>query len=135
MPSALNLPCFTDEITAYQELESILWPDGPICLHCGESVRVNRLKGKATRPGLYKCYACRQQFRVTMNTVFESSHIPLRDWLKTAYLMVSSKKAVSSNQIHRAMGITLKSAWFMTYRIRLAMKDTSDWRADKLGGG
>jgi len=98
-------------------------------------VRVNRLKGKATRPGLYKCYACRQQFRVTMNTVFESSHIPLRDWLKTAYLMVSSKKAVSSNQIHRAMGITLKSAWFMTYRIRLAMKDTSDWRADKLGGG
>jgi transposase-like protein len=134
MPSVLEKPYFTNEAEAYAKLESIVWPTGPICVHCGELNRVGLLRGKATRPGVYKCYACRKQFRVTVGTVFEASHIPLRDWLKAVYLIVSSKKGVSSNQIHRTMGVTLKSAWFMTHRIREAMKPR-DWRqTGPLGG-
>jgi len=134
MPSVLDKPFFRGETEAYAKLESIVWPNGPVCVHCGERNRIGLLKGKATRPGIYKCYACRKQFRVTVNTVFEASHIPLRDWFKAVYLVVSSKKGVSSNQTHRTMGITLKSAWFMTYRIREAMKEP-DWReAGKLLG-
>jgi transposase-like protein len=102
--SVLDRPYFRDETAAYAKLESIVWPNGPICVHCGSVERIGKLKGKATRPGLYKCYACRQQFRVTVDTVFESSHIPLSNWLQAVYLMVSSKKGVSSNQIHRSMG-------------------------------
>ena len=82
------------------------------------------LKGKATRPGIHKCYACRKQFRVTVGTVFEASHIALHHWLEAVYLMVSSKKGVSSNQLHRTVGVTLKSAWFTSPRIREALKDT-----------
>jgi transposase-like protein len=131
MPSILDKPYFRDEAAAYAKLEGIVWPNGPVCVHCGETGRIGLLKGKATRPGLYKCYACRKQFRVTMNTVFESSHIALRHWLQAVYLMVSSKKGVSSNQIHRTMGVTLKTGWFMTMRIREAMRTTD---ADPMGG-
>jgi transposase-like protein len=133
MPSILDQPYFRDEAAAYAKLESIVWPDGPICVHCSEMKRVGLLKGKATRPGLYKCYACRKQFRATVDTVFESSHIPLHQWLQAVYLMVSSKKGVSSNQVHRAMGVTLKTGWFMTMRIREAMKGRSF--APPIGGG
>jgi transposase-like protein len=87
--------------------------------------------GKATRPGLYKCYACRKQFRVTVGTVFEASHVPLHMWLQAVYIMVSSKKGISTHQMQRAMGCTLKSAWFMTMRIRKAMKPTD---TDEPGG-
>ena len=111
-----------------------MWPNGPVCVHCGEVNRIGLLKGKATRPGLYKCYACRKQFRVTVGTVFEASHIALRHWLQAVYLVVSSKKGVSSNQLHRHMDITLKSAWFMSHRIREALKEPA-WNAGpKLGG-
>ena len=103
MPSVLDKPYFRDEAEAYAKVESIVWPNGPVCVHCGETGRIGLLKGKATRPGVYKCYACRKQFRVTVDTVFEASHIPLRDWLKAVYLMVSSKKGVSSNQLHRTI--------------------------------
>jgi transposase-like protein len=135
MPSSiLDKPYFRDEGEAYTKLESIVWPNGPVCVHCGETARIGLLKGKATRPGLYKCYSCRQQFRVTVDTVFEASHIPLRNWLQTVYLMVSSKKGVSSNQIHRAMGVTLKTGWFMTMRIREALKESHGAFPDRLGG-
>ena len=134
MASVLDKPFFRDEAEAYAKLESIVWPNGPVCVHCGETSRIGLLKGKATRPGIYKCYACRKQFRVTVNTVFEASHIPLRDWLKAVYLVMSSKKGVSSNQLHRMMGVTLKSAWFMSHRIREALKEP-EWReAGPLGG-
>jgi len=134
MPSILDKPYFRDEALAYAKAESIIWPNGPVCVHCGETSRIGLLKGNATRPGLYKCYACRKQFRATVGTVFEASHIALRHWLQALYLVVSSKKGVSSNQLHRAMGITLKSAWFMSHRIRLAMAENHIPGAPKLGG-
>ncbi|WP_428538026.1 IS1595 family transposase [Rhodopila sp.] len=134
MPSILDKPYFRDEAAAYAKLESIVWPNGPVCVHCGETNRIGLLKGTATRPGVYKCYRCRKQFRVTVGTVFEASHIALRHWLQAVFLMVSSKKGVSSNQIHRTMGITLKSAWFMTHRIREAMKQPGWPTGGKLGG-
>ena len=129
--SILDKPYFRDEAEAYRKLESIVWPHGPVCVHCGEARRIGLLKGKATRPGVYKCYACRKQFRVTVNTVFEASHIPLRHWLQAVFLMCGSKKGISSNQMHRTMGVTLKTGWFMTMRIREAMKTTD---TDLLGG-
>jgi hypothetical protein len=80
------------------------------------------MKGKSTRIGMYKCYQCRKPFRVTVKTVFESSHVPLRLWLQAVHLMASSKKGISSNQLHRVLGVTLKTAWFMSHRIREAMR-------------
>jgi len=134
MPSVLDAPYFHDEAAAYEKLEGIIWPNGPVCPHCGEGEHVSRMQGKATRIGLLKCYACRKQFRVTVGTIFEGSHIPLHTWLQAVYLMVSSKKGVSSNQLHRTMGITLKSAWFMSHRIREAMRETHGKGTPKLGG-
>jgi transposase-like protein len=134
MPSILDKPYFRDETEAYAKLESIIWPNGPVCVHCGETNRIGLLKGAATRPGVYKCYACRKQFRATVGTVFEASHIALRHWLQAVYLMISSKKGVSSNQLHRSMGITLKSAWFMSHRIREAMREPHAVGGSKLGG-
>src|SRR5947207_9440516 len=80
------------------------------------------MKGKSTRIGVYKCYQCRKPFRVTVGTVFESSHVPLRLWLQAVHLLASSKKGISSNQLHRILGVTLKTAWFMSHRIREAMR-------------
>jgi transposase-like protein len=134
MRSVLDHPIFHDEAAAYAKLEGIIWPTGPVCVHCGEVNRVGLLKGKATRAGIYKCYSCRKQFRVTVNTVFEASHVPLHMWLQAVYMMVSSKKGISSHQMHRAMGCTLKSAWFMTMRIREAMKEVGWPHGGKLGG-
>jgi transposase-like protein len=124
MPNILDKPFFREEAAAYVKLESIIWPHGPVCPHCGTIAQAGRLRGKSVRPGLWKCYACRRQFRVTVGTVFESSHIPLHQWLQAVYLIVSSKKGFSSNQMHRAMGVTIKTAWFMTHRIREALKPT-----------
>jgi transposase-like protein len=120
--SVLDAPHFHDEEAAYAYLEARIWPNGPVCPHCGGVDRVGKLKGKSTRIGVYKCYQCRKPFRATVNTVFESSHIPLRLWLQAVHLMASSKKGISSNQLHRTLGVTLKTAWFMSHRIRLAMK-------------
>jgi transposase-like protein len=121
MSSVLNAEYFQDEDAAYAKLESIVWPHGPVCPHCGTMERMKRLEGAATRPGLYKCYACRKQSRVTVGTVFESSHIRLHVWLQAVYLVCSSKKGISSNQLARVLGLTVKSAWFMSHRIREAM--------------
>jgi transposase-like protein len=123
---------FHDEHAAYEYLEERVWPNGPVCPHCGGFERIGKLKGKSTRVGVHKCYQCRKPFRVTVGTVFESSHIPLRLWLQATHLMTSSKKGISANQLHRTLGITLKSAWFMCHRIREAMKPNGDERP--LGG-
>ncbi len=134
MASVLDKPYFRDEAAAYAKVESVVWPNGPVCVHCGETNRIGMLKGKATRPGIYKCYACRKQFRVTVGTIFEASHIALHHWLQAVFLMVSSKKGISSNQLHRTLGVTLKSAWFMSHRIREAMKEQPWPDSGKLGG-
>jgi transposase-like protein len=125
MPSVLSAPHFHDEAAAYAFIEARLWPNGPICPHCGGVERISKMQGKSTRLGLYKCYQCRKPFRVTVGTVFEASHIPLHLWLQAIALMSSSKKGISSNQLHRTLGIGLKAAWFLSHRIREAMRSGS----------
>jgi transposase-like protein len=120
--SILDAKHFHDEAAAYAYLESRLWPSGPVCPHCGGVDRIGKLQGKSTRVGVYKCYQCRKPFRVTVGTVFESSHVPLRLWLQCVHLMASSKKGISSNQLSRTLGVTLKTAWFMSHRVREAMR-------------
>lgn len=120
--SILSQPYFHDEQAAYDKLESLLWPDGPICPHCGGLEKAYKLKGTSHRIGLYKCGHCRKQFTVKVGTIFESSHVPLHKWFQAVYLMASSKKGISSNQLHRTLDVTLKTAWFMSHRIREAMR-------------
>jgi transposase-like protein len=113
---------FHDETKARQWLESHLWPDGPICGHCGSVTDATAIE---TRPGLYQCNAaeCRSQFTVTVGTLFERSHIPLTKWLMAAFLVCSSKKCMSALQMSRMLGVSYKSTWFMLHRIREAMRD------------
>jgi transposase-like protein len=118
----LDAKHFHDERAAFTYLESKIWPHGPVCPHCGGVDRIGKLKGKSTRIGAYKCYQCRKPFRATVGTVFEASHVPVRLWLQAIHLMASSKKGVSSNQLHRILGVALKTAWFMSHRIREAMR-------------
>lgn len=123
---AAKLPAiFTDADKARTYLEEQRWPHGPICPHCGNSdqTAITALKGKAHRPGVYQCNVCREQFTVTVGTVFERSKIPLNTWLYATSLLCSSKKGISSHQLHRMLGVTYKTAWFMTHRIREAMKE------------
>src|SRR5882724_289724 len=121
--SILSEPQFHNEEAAYAYVEARIWPRGPVCPHCGGVERNSKMGGASTRIGVYKCYDCRKPFTVKIGTIFEASHIPLRLWLQAIFLIASSKKGVSSNQLHRTLGITLKSAWFMSHRIREAMKD------------
>src|SRR5262245_22498106 len=120
--SLLSQKHLQDEAAAYAWVEAHLWPEGPVCTKCGSVERIAKMGGKATRFGLYKCYACRSQFRVTVGTIFEKSHVPLYKWLQAFYLLAGSKKGISSNQLHRTLGVTLKTAWFMSHRIREAMR-------------
>jgi transposase-like protein len=120
--SILSAPYFHNEEAAYAFVEKRVWPTGPICPHCGGVERNRKMGGTSTRIGTYKCYDCRKPFTVKVGTIFESSHIPLRLWLQAIFLIAASKKGISSNQLHRTLGITLKSAWFMSHRIREAMK-------------
>jgi transposase-like protein len=120
--SILSQPHFHNEEAAYAFIESRIWPKGAVCPHCGGVERISKMQGKSTRIGTYKCYDCRKPFTVKIGTIFESSHIPLRLWLQAIFLISSSKKGISSNQLHRTLGITLKSAWFMSHRIREAMR-------------
>lgn len=121
----LTNPIYVDADKAREHLESIQWPDGPVCPHCGncDQDRITALKGKSTRPGVYKCKECRKPFTVTVGTVFERSKIPLNKWVMAAHLMAASKKGISAHQLHRMLGVTYKTAWFMAHRIREAMKD------------
>ena len=122
MVSALSAPHFHDEDEAFAYVEARVWPSGANCPHCGGFERISKMQGKSTRKGLYKCYQCRRPFTVRMGTIFESSHVPLHIWLQAMYLIAGSKKGISSNQLHRTLGVTLKTAWFMSHRIREAMR-------------
>ena len=125
MASALSAPHFHNEEAAYAYVEARIWPEGPVCPHCGGYDRIGKMGGKSTRIGTYKCYQCRKPFTVKIGTIFESSHVPLHIWLQAIYLVAGSKKGISSNQLHRILGVTLKTAWFMSHRIREAMRSDS----------
>ena len=124
-------PIFTDEDQAREHLESVLWPDGPVCPRCKGREQIVKCKGAAYRPGLYHCKPCRRQFTVTIGTAYERSKIPLHNWLLATHLLCSSKKGMSAHQFHRMLGVTYKTAWFMAHRIRESMTDPSP---EGLGG-
>jgi transposase-like protein len=121
--SVLSAPHFHSEQAAYAYVEARLWPNGPICPHCGGFERISKMGGKSTRIGTYKCYQCRKPFTVKVGTIFEASHVPLRHWLQVMFLMASSKKGISTNQIQRTLGCHMKTAWFVGHRLREAMRD------------
>jgi transposase-like protein len=129
--SALSAPHFHHEEAAYAYVEARIWPEGPVCPHCGGVDRIGKMGGKSTRIGAYKCYQCRKPFTVKIGTIFEASHVPMNIWLQAMYLIAGSKKGISSNQLHRILGVTLKTAWFMSHRIREAMRDGAP---DLMGG-
>ena len=133
MTDLLN-PIFTDADKAREHLESLRWPSGPVCPHCGNSDRakIRALQGKSHRKGLYQCAECREQFTVTVGTVFERSKIPLNKWMLATHLMAASKVGMSAHQLHRMLGVTYKTAWFMAHRIREAMGDDAP---APMGGG
>ena len=123
MTANLQNPIFTNEAKAREWLEARVWPNGPVCPHCGSTDDdVTPLHGKAHRPGLYQCGQCREQFTVTVKTVFERSKIPLSKWLAALFLLTASKKGVSAHQVHRSLGISYKSSWFMMHRLREALR-------------
>jgi transposase-like protein len=132
--SALSAPHFHDEEAAYAYVEARIWPEGPVCPHCGGVDRIGKMQGKSTRVGAYKCYQCRKPFTVKIGTIFEDSKVPMRIWLQAMYLIAGSKKGISSNQLHRTLGVTLKTAWFMSHRIREAMR-SDDTTMFGTGGG
>jgi transposase-like protein len=135
MKSELSASHFHIEEAAFAYVEGRMWPDGkPICPHCGVVGQAGRLRGKSVRPGLWKCYACRTQFTVRVGTIFESSHAPLHVWLQAFYLMCSSKKGISTRQLQRTFGGSMKTAWFLGHRIREAMKETAAPFGAPLGG-
>jgi len=126
MDAPLLQPHFQDHDKAREYLEAKRWPDGPVCPHCGiigEAVRLTAEESAKShaRRGLWNCRACRKQFSATVGTVFEDSHIPLNKWLMAFHLLCASKKGMSAHQLHRMLGVTYKSAWFMAHRIRYAM--------------
>lgn len=122
--SVLTAAHFHDEEAAYAFVEGRIWANGVTCPHCGnaDEAKIGKLAGKSTRIGVRKCYACRKPFTVKIGTIFEASHIALHLWLQAIFLMASSKKGTCSNQLHRTLGVTLKSAWFMSHRLREAMR-------------
>ena len=141
--SALSATYMHDEAAAFAHIEAMLWSHGPVCPGCGVVGNAYELKGVRSKPskknpkgkvrhGLKKCKDCGKQFTVRIGTIFEDSHIDLHLWLQAIFLMTSSKKGISSNQLHRTLGITLKSAWFLSHRIREAMRDdgTVDFGTD-----
>ncbi len=121
--SVLSAPPFQNEEAAFEYVEKHLWPTGPVCPHCKERKRIGRLQGKTTRPGLRKCYACRKPFTVRIGSIFEDSHLPLHLWLQVIHLMSASKKGISTRQIQRMLQCSMKTAWFLTHRIREAMAE------------
>lgn len=126
MASALSAPHMINEEAAYAYVEARIWPEGPVCPHCGGVERISAIKAnpeKRVRHGLKKCGQCKKQFTVKVGTIFESSHIPMHLWLQAMFLMCSSKKGISTQQLHRVLGVTLKSAWFLSHRIREAMRE------------
>ena len=130
--SVFDAPQFKDEKAAFAYVEAHLWADGRVCPHCGVLGESKAMNGKTTRPGLYKCYACRKPFTVRMGTIFEDSHLPLHLWLQIIHLMCASKKGISTRQIQRMLECSMKTAWFLGHRIREVMAPSAD--AGPLGG-
>ena len=121
---------FTNETKARAFLEASRWPDGPVCPHCGKTETVSALPPKGSMgEGWYHCRECREKFTVRVGTLYERSHVPLHKWLYATHLLCSSKKGISSHQLHRMLGVTYKTAWFMAHRIREGMKP------DEVSGG
>jgi transposase-like protein len=121
----LTNPIFTNEEAARRHFESVVWPDGPVCPHCGVIDNATELKGESTRPGVYKCKDCRKPFTATIGTLYERSHIPLNKWLLATHLMCASKKGMSAHQLWRMLGFgSYKTAWFMCHRIREGMRES-----------
>jgi transposase-like protein len=123
MTDLLN-PIFQDEAKAREWLEARIWANGRFCPHCGAIDQSTLMQGKSHRPGLYQCNSCREPFTVTVGTLYERSHIPLNKWLAATHLLMASKKGMSAMQIHRMLGVSYKSAWFMCHRIRESLRDT-----------
>jgi transposase-like protein len=135
--SILSKAYFHNEEAAFEHVEAVLWPDGPNCPHCGACDRIGKIQAnveKRVRLGLHKCGHCKGQFTVRVGTVFEASKVPLHKWLQAIHLMVSSKKGISSHQLHRVLEVTYKTAWFMEHRIREAMR-SGDLAPFGSGGG
>jgi transposase-like protein len=131
LPTALSHPCYHDDDAARETFEAVRWPNGPYCPHCGAFDTVAPLGGESMGPGWYWCNKCREKFTVRVGSVLERSHIPMHKWMLAFRLMASSKKGISAHQLHRTLGISYKSAWFMAHRIREAMRPTDD---GQLGG-
>jgi transposase-like protein len=121
--SILSEPHFHNEAAAIARLEAIVWPDGPVCAHCGGVDRITPVKGG--RIGLRRCGDCKKQFTCKVGTVFESSHVPVHKWFQAAHLLASSKKGISAHQLHRTLKVTYKTAWFIAHRLREAMRDAT----------
>jgi transposase-like protein len=120
----ISAPHFHDETKAREYLETRRWPSGPFCPHCGViGDRLTKLEGEKHRAGLYQCNDCHGQFSVTVGTLYERSHVPLHKWLLATHLMTASKKGISAHQLHRMLGVTYKTAWFMAHRIREGMRE------------
>jgi transposase-like protein len=132
----LSAPHFHNEEAAFAYVEAHLWPEGPVCPHCGncDDKAIGRLTGKSSRAGLRKCYACRKTFTVRIGSIFEDSHFPLRLWLQAIQLICGSKKGISTRQIQRTFNCSMKTAWFLTHRIREIMKPAKDGLDSPMGG-
>jgi transposase-like protein len=126
MSADLENPVFTDENVAREHLERVRWPNGPVCPHCGGKDRVAKMEGPSYRPGLHHCRECRRQFTATIGTIYERSHMPLHKWFSAARLTAAGKKGTSAHQLHRTLGLSYKSAWFMAHRLREAMAGAAD---------
>jgi transposase-like protein len=131
----LTDPIYHDEDAARRHFEAVRWPQGPECPHCGVVGEATELKGKSTRPGVYKCRACRKPFSATVGTLFERSHIPLHKWLLAVHLLTSSKKGMSAHQLWRNLGFgSYRTAWFMAHRIRESMRELFPEAKGPMGG-
>jgi transposase-like protein len=126
---------FTDEDAARAHFEKLRWPDGPVCPHCGSVDNATELRGRSTRPGVYKCHGCKKPFTATVGTLYERSHIPLHKWLLATHLMCASKKGMSAHQLYRMLGFgSYRTAWFMAHRIREGMRELHPENSGPLGG-
>ncbi len=119
----IQAAAFTNDDIAREAIERLMWPNGPVCPHCGCVGKIGKVEGKSARPGLYYCGDCKKQFTVTVGTIFERSKVPLSKWWFAIHLLASSKKGMSAHQMHRMLGVTYQTAWFMEHRIREAMRD------------
>ena len=128
----IQAKAFTDNDVAREAIEALMWPNGPVCPHCGCTGKIGKVEGKSARPGLYYCGDCKKQFTVTVGTIFERSKVPLSKWWMAIHLMASSKKGMSAHQLHRMLGVAYQTAWFMEHRIREAMRDGA---LSPMGGG